>query len=184
MAQFYDLFEAYSHNLLPTEGGYVISVFFDENSAYTRYEMISYGNVKDIYKTEDGITFQADGRKLYILMEPQNYTGKQVEPCYRDDRHKIPYRFKELNIHTSKRQDKVMVGKEPVETYTSFTIANETGYNKSYICFKADDTAETLAGYFHHSLWKEVQIPRVDANKAVELIRDVLPAVMTPFGIE
>lgn len=182
MAKIMDLFEAYKSGEFPTDGGYIISNFFDANSSYARFEMISYGNVKDIYTTEDGITFQADGLKLFILVEPASYPGKHTEPCYRDDRHKIPYRFKEVETSVTKRQDKIMVGKKPVETYTSFTIMNESGLNQSFVVFKDEGIEASLANYFNQVLWKNANIPRKDAEKATEVISKIIPLMVNPFG--
>ncbi len=182
MAKILDLFEAYEKNDLPVEGGYVISNFFDGNSSYSRIEMISYGNVKDIYRTEEGITFQADGLKLFVLVEPNTYPKKHVEPCYRDDAHKVPYRFKEMELHTTKRQDKVMVGKEPVETYTSFTVMNETGENQSFVVHKAEGILESLKNYYFQVLWKNVNMARNDAEAASRMIGDILPQIINPFN--
>ena len=182
MAKILDLFDAFESGDLPNEGGYIISNFFDNNSSYTRFEMISYGNVKDIYKNDEGITFQADGLKLFVLVEPPSYSKKHVEPCYRDDAHKIPYRFKEVETYTTKRQEKIMVGKEPVETYTAFTIMNETGENQSFIVHKSEGIIDSLKNYFFQVLWKNVNIPRTESKAAADMIGQVLPQIINPFS--
>lgn len=184
MAKILDLFEAYSSGELPREGGFVITELLDDSSRYAIYEVISYGNVKSIYNIDEGIMFQADGRKLYVLFEPLNYSAKHVEPAYRDDSHRIPYRYKELEIFSTKRQEKLMIAKEPVETYTSFTIANETGLNTSYVVYKDESSSRTILGFFEQSLWKTLSITRSDARKACEIIAVPLEKVMVPFGIE
>jgi hypothetical protein len=167
MAKIMDLFEAYTAGELPRDGGFIITELLDDSSRYARYEVISYGNVKDIYIIDEGIMFQADGRKLFVLFEPLNYSAKHVEPAYRDESHRIPYRYKELEIYSTKRQEKLMIAKEPVETYTSFTIANETGLNTSYIVHKEESTARTILGFFEQSLWKTLSISRTDAKKSL-----------------
>jgi len=182
MAKILDLFEAYETGQLPNEGGYIISNFFNTNSSYSRFEMISYGNVKDIYRNDEGITFQADGLKMFVLVEPPSYSNKHIEPCYRDDAHKIPYRFKEVETYTTKRQAKIMVGKEPIETYTSFTIMNETGVNQSFIVHKSEGIVQSLINYFNQVMWKNVNIGRSDSQKAADMIGTVLPAIINPFG--
>ncbi|MDF1567704.1 MAG: transposase [Spirochaetaceae bacterium] len=184
MAKIMDLFEAYTTGELPRDGGFIITELLDDSSRYARYEVISYGNVKDIYVIDEGIMFQADGRKLFVLFEPLNYSAKHVEPAYRDESHRIPYRYKELEIYATKRQEKLMIAKEPVETYTSFTIANETGLNTSYIVHKEESTARTILGFFEQSLWKTLSISRTDAKKACEIIEEPLNKVMIPFGIQ
>ena len=135
MAIVKELFSAYLKSELPLEGGYIIASFFDPTSTYSRYEVTSYNNVKDIYTNDDGLTFRADGKKLYVLIEPANYAEKHIEPSHRDDAHKIPYRFKEVELHISKRQDRIMIGQKPVITYGSFTILKPTGHNFSYIFY-------------------------------------------------
>ena len=182
MAKIMDLFEAYNASELPRDGGFIISEHLDDSSRYARYEVISYGNVKDIYLVDEGIIFQADGRKLFVLFEPLNYSAKHVEPAYRDDAHRIPYRFKELEVYATKRQEKVMIGKEPVETYTSFTVANETGLDTSYIVHKDDSTARTILGFFEQSLWKTLNTSRADARNACEIITPPLETLMVPFA--
>lgn len=184
MAKILDLFDAYLGSELPRDGGFIITELLEDSSRYARYEVISYGNVKDIYQIEDGILFQADGRKLFILFEPLNYSAKHVEPAYRDDAHRIPYRNKELDIFTTKRQEKVMIAKEPVETYSSFTIANETGLNTSYVVYKDESTIRTILGFFEQSLWKTLSNSRTDAKAACEIIAAPLAKTMVPFGIE
>ena len=78
-----DLFQAYAEDKLPRDGGYIVSSFFDQNSAYSKYEVVAYNGVKNIYLSEEGLTFQTDGNKLFVLVEPTNYPEKHVEPYVR-----------------------------------------------------------------------------------------------------
>jgi len=71
-----DLFQAFSEGKLPKEGGYIVSAFFNEKSKYSIYEIVAYNGVKSIYATEEGLTFQTDGNKLFILVEPATYSKK------------------------------------------------------------------------------------------------------------
>lgn len=177
MAVMKELFGAYNNGELPTEGGYIVSSFFDETSTYTKYEITSYNNVKDIYVSDEGITFQADGKKVFILVEPAGYSLKHEEPTYRDAFHKIPYRYKEVEIITSARQDRIMVGKEPVITYGSFTILKSRGNNFSYIFFDTSDLLNAMESFFLKSLREDARVPRADAQKAAALIIDQMKKV-------
>ncbi|MEW5817949.1 MAG: hypothetical protein AB1798_21470, partial [Spirochaetota bacterium] len=94
-----DLFQAYAQNKLPREGGYIVSSFFSSTSSYSIYEVVAYNGVKSIYLTEDGLTFQTDGNKLFILVEPPTYPKKFVEPVSRAKEEQIPHRFNELEIY-------------------------------------------------------------------------------------
>ncbi len=165
MATVRELFSAYNKNELPREGGFIVSSFFAENSTYTKYEITSYNNVKAIHASDDGLTFQADGKKLYILVEPVNYEKKHTEPSYRDDAHKIPYRFKEVEMFTTKRQDKVMVGREPIISYGSFTILKTMGNNFSYIFYPDPQLDRIMVKFFQETMWKDANVPRADAVK-------------------
>ena len=129
MTKALDLFQAYNSGSLPTEGGYIISTFFDVNSNYARYELVSYNAVKNIYLSEEGLSFQSDGKKIYVLVEPPSYSKKHIEPIHRDKSEVVPHRFKELDIITAHNQIKVMISKEPVPSYSSFTVLKPTGIN-------------------------------------------------------
>ncbi len=182
MATIMNLFEAFTQDKLPREGGFIITEHLEDTSRYARYEIISYGNVKSIYMVEaDGLVFQADGRKIYVLFEPLNYSSKHIEPSYRDDAHRIPYRLSELEVMPTKRHEKIMIAKEPVETYTSFTIANETGLNTSYIVTKDDSTASVILGFFEQSFWKTLNTSRTDARNACDLMVRPLEMLLKPF---
>lgn len=173
MAIVKELFGAYLRNGLPMQGGYIFCSFFDPKSTYTRYEVTAYNNVKDIYLKESLLTFLADGRKLYVLVEPANYPKKFTEPSLRDDAHRIPYRFKEVEIYVSRRQDRIMIGKKPIIAYTSFTIVKPYGHDFSYIFFDTDDLIDIFEKVFADSLWKDANIPKYDADKASKIIRNV-----------
>ena len=173
MAVAKELFQAYQDGELPQKGGYIVSVFYSDSSSYTKYEVVSFSNVKDIYSSEEGLTFQAEGRKLFVLVEPANYPNKHTEPAYRTDAEKIPYRQKELISYATKRQDQVYVGKEPVVTYTSFTILKPVGQDIAYVFYPGEDTAGAIMEFFKNSLWKQARVPQTDARKVVEIIREV-----------
>jgi len=180
MAVIKDLFSAYKKSELPFQGGYIMCSFFDDTSAYTRYEVTSYNNVKDIYATDEGVTFQADGKKIFVLVEPANYSSKHVEPAYRDAAHKVPYRFKEMEILTTGRQDKVMFGLEPLMTYSSFTILKTRGHNFSYIFFPADDLTPAFKAFVEESLWKDCHVPKHDAEQAAAKITALFEHIVNP----
>lgn len=180
MAVVKELFQAYKENDLPMDNGYIVSAFFDGNSNYNRYEIISYANVKDFYVNEEGLVFQADGLKLFVLIEPVTYTNKHVEPCYRDEAHRVPYRFKEMNIYTTKRQDKIMIGKEPVVTYTNFTVVNSGMDNFSYIFHKTDDLVPVIENYFKESLRQDSKVPLSDARDSTKLIVESFEKILDP----
>ena len=181
MATIKDLFSAYKDSELPMDGGYIITSFFDQNSSYTRYEVIAYNNVKDIYNTDEGIVFKADGRKIYILVEPLSFSKKQLDPCYRDDAHKIPYRYKELSEYRTKRQDRIYIAKEPVDTYTAFTVLNESGLNNSYVCYPSADISTLMDKFFQKALFQNSNVPRTDAKKVTEIIVEVFKKLEIPL---
>lgn len=178
MAEMKELFSAYRHEELPTDGGYIVSTFFDESSTYTKYEVTSYNNVKDIFASDEGLTFQADGQKVFVLVEPANYSKKHVEPTYRSQNEQIPYRFKELEVHTSRRQDKIMIGREPVMTYGSFTILQSQGANFSYIFYKTEDLFDAIDKFFAKSLWQDARVPKRDAEQAAKIIQKVFQQIV------
>ncbi|MGA2764085.1 MAG: hypothetical protein ABSG17_12030 [Spirochaetia bacterium] len=165
-----DLFKAYAESKLPSDGGYVVSSFLDERSAYSRYEVVAYSGVKSIVLTEEGLTFQTDGNKLFILAEPPGYAQKHLEPFRRAAKDQIPHRFSEVDILTTKSQIKVMVSKNPMMTYGSFTIVKPSGENVAFLFYNLPDVFSSIAKFFAAALNKEAKVPKIEADKAAQLV--------------
>lgn len=165
-----DLFQAYAQEKLPQDGGYIVSSFFDDNSTYSRYEVVAYNGVKGISVTDDGLQFQADGNKIFVLVEPPTYPRKYEEPVNRNRAEMIPHRFSELEIFTAKNQTKLMVSKLPVMTYSAFTIVRPIGVDFAFIFYNLPDVLESLKSFFSQTLNKEAAIPQVDAKKAADYV--------------
>jgi len=168
--KFRNLFDAYSQGKLPFNEGYIVSSFFSDNSAYSIYEVVSYAGVKEIFVTDEGLQFVTGGKKLYILAEPDIYPLKYQEPVQRKEGEYIPKRFADLEVFTAKNQTKIMVAKEPNETYGSFTVLKPHGTNFAVVFYQAPDVFATLAKFFEESLNIQRKVPQSDAKKAAELI--------------
>jgi hypothetical protein len=165
-----NLFDAYAKSALPDNGGYIVSSFFDPTSPYARYEVVAYSGVRNLALSDDGLVFQADGDKVFVLCEPPTYIQKYVEPPNRDSRHAVPLRFKELEIATTKNQTKVMVSREPLHTYGSFTILRPTGNDLAVLLYNLPDVLATLEQFLGMTLNKEAGIPQTDAKTAAKLV--------------
>jgi hypothetical protein len=174
-----DLFEAYTKNEMPKDQGYVVSSFFSGKSAYSIYEVISYSGVKAIYPEGSGLTFQSTGKKLHILIEPASYPHKALEPYVRNNTEQIPKRFNELEILTAKNQTKIMIAKEPVESFSSFTVLRPTGINFALVFYQLPDLYESLARFFEKTLNQEAGIPQLDAKKASKRISAIVEETMS-----
>jgi len=160
-----DLFDAYAKNALPKDHGFVVSSFFSASTAYSRYEIVSYNNVKSIYPNEDGLTFQTDGKKLFILVEPSNYPSKGMEPFVRSSAEKIPLRFSELELFPCKNQTRIYLAKAASISYGSFTIMRPAGINFSFCFYMLPDMHQSLQLFFEKTFNKECGVPQVDAKK-------------------
>jgi RNA polymerase subunit RPABC4/transcription elongation factor Spt4 len=181
--KFRNLFDAYHLGKLPFSQGYIVSSFFSETSAYSIYEIVSYAGVKEIFMTETGLQFVTGGKKLYVLVEPDTYQVKFQEPVSRADGERIPKRFNELEIFTAKNQTKIMIAKEPTESYGSFTILKPTGSNFAVVFYKMPDLYKTIAMFFAESLNRQRKVPEYDAKKAALIIADILKKHMS-FEVE
>ncbi|MCX7024118.1 MAG: hypothetical protein NT080_05790 [Spirochaetes bacterium] len=174
-----ELFDAYGKSMLPNKDGFIISSFFSQHSTYTRYEIVSYNNVKSIYPSGDGLTFQTDGKKLYILVEPQGYPKKSEEPYCRSSTEQIPLRFSELESYTAKNQTRIYYGRQSVISYGAFTISKPTGINFSFVFFHLPDMIPTIQSFFEKTLNKETDIPLSDAKKVSKAICEKVATVMS-----
>jgi len=176
--KFRNLFDAYSQGKLPFTHGYIVSSFFNENSYYSKYEIVSYAGVKEIFPTADGLTFVTGGKKLHVLLEPDTYNKKFQEPVSRADGERIPKRFAELETIIASNQSKIMVAKNPDESYGSFTILKPSGINFSVIFYQRPDVYKSLSEFFIDSLNRFRRVPAIDAKKAGALISTIIEKYM------
>jgi flagellar biosynthesis GTPase FlhF len=177
-----NLFDAYSMGKLPFAEGYIVSSFFSETSNYGIYEVVSYAGVKEIFLTETGLQFVTGGKKLYILVEPDTYQIKFQEPVSRAEGEKIPKRFNELEIITAKNQTKIMIAKEPNESYGSFTILKPTGINFDVVFYQLPAVYKSLADFFVESLNRQRKVPEHDAKAAAQKVTEILKKYMSFEG--
>ena len=59
-----------------------------------------------------------------------------------------------------------MISKEPIMTYSSFTILKSKGINFSLLIYNLPDALDTMRIFFEQSLNKEAGVPTIDAKKA------------------
>jgi len=167
-----DLFEAYTKDMLPKDQAYIVSSFINSNTGYSKYEVISYSGVKAIYPEGSALTFQSQGKKMHILIEPATYPKKAIEPYLRDKDDQVPLRFSELLLVTAKNQIKIYIAKKPLDSLSSFTVAKPTGLNISFLFYQNDELYDTMGKFFEQTLNKDAHIPTSDAKKvAVETIK-------------
>ena len=169
-----DLFQAYAEDKLPREGGYLVSSFLNETSTYSKFEVVAFNTVKSLFMSRDGLTFQSDGNKIFILVEPPSYSKKYLEPFRRESGEHIPHRFSELEIVTARDQSKVMISKDPIMTYGSFTVMKPTGINFSFVFYNLEDVFDSISRFFVETLNKEAKIAKRDAKEAADAILNVL----------
>ncbi|MDR2144701.1 MAG: hypothetical protein LBP29_10075 [Treponema sp.] len=177
------LFDAYSSDRLPKDQGYIISSFINGNTGYSIYEVISYSGVKAIYPEGAGLTFQSQGKKLHVLIEPPSYPHKSIEPYLRDKMEQIPLRFKEVGKITSKNQSSLYWAKKPIESLSSFTVARPVGFNVSFVFYNRQDIYTTLAKFFEQSFTNDAGLPMSDARKGAEEVTAVVKKTMNFKGV-
>jgi hypothetical protein len=165
-----DLFKAYGENRLPREGGYIVSSFYQQNSAYSKFEIVAYSGVQSLYLTWEGLTFLADGNKLFVLAEPGDYDKKDSEPFTRAGQQQVPHRFADLEQFTARNMTRVMISRQPVIAYSSFTILRPTALNSSLLFYNLPDALNSIGSYFAKTLNAEAGVPASDAQEAARRI--------------
>ena len=169
MAKAITLLKAYQQELIPTNGGFIITSNFDPDSVYSIFEITAFATLKDIYQTGDVFNFKTDGDRTHILVEPPIFTGKSVEPTFREADRSIPYRFYELDIITCSRQEKIMIPKEPVKLHSYFTVQNSKGSDFTYLFFPTEDVYVAIKRFIADSLYNDCNIDKTDAIQAANL---------------
>jgi hypothetical protein len=177
------LFDAFASDRLPKDQGYIVSSFINGNTGYSIYEVISYSGVKAIYPDGTGLTFQSQGKKLHVLIEPPSYPHKSIEPYLRDKTEQIPLRFKEVSKIISKNQSTLYWAKKPIESLSSFTVARPAGFNVSFVFYNRQDLYTTLSKFFEQSFTNDAGLPMADARKGAVEITAVVKKTMNFKGV-
>ncbi|MDR0448001.1 MAG: hypothetical protein LBH07_04970 [Treponema sp.] len=177
-----NLFDAFISDKLPKDQGYIISSFINANTGYSVYEVISYSGVKAIYPEGDGLTFQSQGKKLHVLIEPASYNYKGTEPYLREKHDQIPLRFNEVEKYVTKNQSTIYWAKKPIESLSSFTVSRPTGFNVSFVFYNKSDLYTTLAKFFEQSFTNDAGLSMADSRKGAGEITVIIKNTMNFIG--
>ena len=158
MASATALIKAYMTETIPSDGGFIITAYFTAGSGYSIYEITAYRNVKDIFRTEEGVTFKTDGNRTHILVEPASFTKKYVEPVNRETGFSVPYRFNEMDVITGPKSEKIMIPQKPISLYSSFTILEKQSDYFSYIFQPTKDVYVAIKKFIGDSLYNDCNL--------------------------
>lgn len=170
MAKGMSLVKAYLTNAIPPEGGFIVTGFFQTNSFYSIYEITAYRNVKDIYRSPEGITFKTDGNRTHTLIEPATYTQKYVEPVNREPGLSIPYRFSEMEVISGSKSEKIMVPNDPMSLYSSFTILEKKSDYISFLFWLTNDVYIAMNKFLADSFYNDCNLSKVDSKKGADAV--------------
>ena len=165
-----DLFQAHSEGRVALDGGYIVSSNFLDSSSYAKFEVVAYKAVKSLSTSEEGLTFQSDANKLFVLVEPAEYEQRDVEPFARDGQHQVPHRFSELEQITAANMTRIMLSRQPVNVYSFFTVAKPTPLSSSLLFYNQPDVFDSIAAYFERILIARAGVPPFDAAEAARRI--------------
>ncbi len=173
------LFEAYQKNRLPEYGGYIVSSFFDIFPGYTKFEIVGFDNVQDIFIKGNSLVFKSSGCKLFCLIEPPNYSYQSIEPVLREPQISIPYRFEELFSIKTKRHQKIYIGKKPVISMSSFTIMKPKKDDFAILFYDVSSVFRNIQDFLYPILNDELRIPKREALKASSVIAEGIKGFQT-----
>jgi hypothetical protein len=165
-----DLFQAYGEGQVPREGGYIVTCFRQPNSDYVKYEVVGYSDLQSLYLSAEGLTFQADANKLFVLAEPAEYDQKHAEPYERAGQHQVPHHFSEMDQLTAGNMARILISRQPVSVYFSFYILRPGALNRSLLFRNVPGALDGLAAYFEQSLYMDAKLPAGDAAEAARRI--------------
>ena len=174
MAKATSLLKAYLSETIPDNGGFIITAFFDSSSVYSIYELTAYRNVKDIYRDSDGLVFKTDGNRTHLLIEPSTFARKHIEPVNREAGRSIPYRFNDLDIINGVKNEKVMIPREPVILYSSFTILEKKSDYFAFVFHPTPDVYIAMKKFMADSLYNDCKLTKKEAAEASEMLLETV----------
>lgn len=165
MAKATTLIKAYMTETIPPDGGFIVTAFFSPEINYSIYEITAYKDVKDILRTDDGITFKTGGNRTHMLVEPDSFIKKNIDPVNREHGESIPYRFDEMDIIEPDRNLKIMIPLEPIILPSSFTITEKQEDYFSYIFNLTSDVHVAMRKFIADSLYNDCNVPSINAKE-------------------
>ena len=169
-----ELFSAFRSGRVPPGGGYVVSSFMVDGCAYVRYEIVAYRRARNLDLSREGLTFAADASRIFVLVEPDGYSERKIEPFQRDARHRIPHRFAELVTVAVRSHCRIMVSRDPVIVSSQFVVAAPAGIDFAFLFLPRHDAVATVHKFMTRTLQQECLVPETGARRAGVLIRSCL----------
>jgi hypothetical protein len=124
--------EAYKKGLMSEiTDGYILSITTPDVEDVQkkldpfRLEMVNFSGLKSILPLNNGVKFQAQGKKMYTLIEPANFPRKYEEPALRPtgSTSHMPFRFDECETFFTRDYNyRVVIPHQPYDCHDSFTI--------------------------------------------------------------
>jgi hypothetical protein len=188
--------EAYQKGILAkVTAGYILSVIspdmddIDKQNDPFLIEMISYSGVKAVTPIGNGVKFQAQGKKMFCMMEPASYSEKHIEPTYRSTNSTghMPFRMKDIDHFLTKDSKfNILIPTIAHDCYDSFTVSfpSKGDICIIYFIFDKDINGVVLPFIeenFNTIIKKTLRFRDVDANtiakKFIEVVRknDIFP---------
>lgn len=175
-AKAFDLFSAYRDDRIPAAGGYLVSSFMVDGSAYARYEIVAYRAARAVRRSDEGLSIAADASKVFVLVEPVGYHDSATEPWRRDARHRIPHTFAELATVSARHHSRIMVSNSPVPASALFTVAEPSGIDFAFLFLPGREALASIHAFLDQTFRDECLIPVAAARRAAELVRSRLAA--------
>ena len=169
-----DLFSAYRAGRIPPRGGYIVSSFMVDGSAYARYEIVAYREARTLRLSDDGLDIAADAGKVFVVVEPFGYHDSDTEPWLRDARHRVPHTFAELSIVSARGHSRIMVSSAPVLAAAVFTVARPAGIDFSFLFLPGREALDTIHAFLWQTLQDECLVPAAAARRAAALVHSRL----------
>lgn len=182
--------EAYNKGILAKlESGYILSLISPNMEDIDRIndpfvaEMISYTGVKAITPIGNGVKFQAQGNKMFCMLEPSTYTEKHIEPTNRSNSGtgNMPFRFKDCEQFLTKDSKfNILIPNVPHICYDSFTVSFPAKGDLCVIYFIFDKDIDGVVlpfieENFRTILKKSLRFRDIDSNviakKFIEIVR-------------
>ena len=170
----FDLFSAYRTGRVPARGGYIVSSFMVDGSAYVRFEIVAYREAQALRLSAEGLSIAADAGKVYVVVEPAGYHDSGTEPWQRDVRHRVPHTFAELATVRARGHSRIMVSNTPVLASALVTVARPGGVDFAFLFLPAREALDTIGSFLGRTLQDECLVPPAAARRAAALIRSRL----------
>ena len=156
------LFEVLNEGTIPDgDTGMIATLRFLGETKYAVIEFTPYRTVRNMrpIEEEQGVSFRAEGEKIFVVYEPGDYVRKYDEPYLREPGEDFPLRFSELDVIMLPNNDRLLINRDSYLSSGSVTLQKPDRGDFAMYIFDRGNLVEHAKAFLDRVLHDDFAVP-------------------------